>query len=92
LLAFRGLWNGLGPDGKEFLRMSAFDQIFGAGFGGQSPADTEMKTRIVKLEGQVAALTAENRQFKENFKKVNELLKECIRRIEGNGTLSKPIQ
>lgn len=46
--------------------------------------DNEMKTRIVKLEDRCRALETENHKHKESFKKVNELLKECIRRIESN--------
>jgi len=68
-----------------------WDQMFGGGYQSQQ-TEAEMKSRIVKLEGQVSALQAENRQTKENFKKVNDLLKECIRRIEANGTVSKPPQ
>lgn len=56
------------------MHYNPFNQFMNSGSVSQD-AFTKLAIRVEKLE-------AENRQHKENFKRVNELLKECIRRIE----------
>lgn len=67
------------------MNRSAFDALFNASMNGLDGnlADAELKSRIVKLEGQVATLQAQNIRQQDALVKLNGLMKECIARIEG---------
>lgn len=53
----------------------SFEELFGNFNPGGKQQDAELKARIVKIEQRLDSHDAA-------FKKINELLKECIRRIE----------